>query len=107
MTGSGSAPHPFLQVTIMTNALSRVNSGQTDEPSSNAVDNGNGYRTMEDMCIRCREASASQPLDYCATCSLEAQHEVSVGLRMLEQYLAAWAAFDTWLDGHGRQARGR
>ncbi len=51
------------------------------------------------MCIRCRQAEAPQPLDYCAACSLHARDEVSTGLRMLEQYLAAWAAFDTWLGG--------
>lgn len=63
--------------------------------ASNSVDNGNGKL----MCIRCRQAEAPQPLDYCAACSLHARDEVSTGLRMLEQYLAAWAAFDTWLGG--------
>jgi hypothetical protein len=51
------------------------------------------------MCIRCRQAEAPQPLDYCAACSLHTRDEVSSGLRMLEQYLAAWAAFERWQGG--------
>jgi hypothetical protein len=57
------------------------------------------------MCIRCRQAEA-QPLDYCAACSRHARDEVSSGMRMLEQYLAAWAAFEAWKRGVDDDALG-
>ena len=54
------------------------------------------------MCIRCHRSDTPDYLDYCAACALEARDEVATGLRMLEQYLAAWAAFDRWLETHPR-----
>jgi len=76
----------------MTNRLPAVNGFGDVNAWRTAADNGNGNV----MCIRCRQAEAPQPLDYCAACSLHARDEVSSGMRMLEQYLAAWAAFEAW-----------
>jgi hypothetical protein len=50
-----------------------------------------------DMCIRCGDAEAPQPLGYCTTCALHAKVELTDGFRRMRQYLAAWAAFDEWL----------
>ena len=57
------------------------------------------------MCIRCRQAEAPQPLDYCAACALEARAEVSAGLQRLERYLERWAAFDKWLESRDHKPR--
>ncbi len=48
-------------------------------------------------CIRCREASAVEPLGYCTTCFIDTKLEFAAGLRRLSEYLANWAAFEEWV----------
>jgi hypothetical protein len=50
------------------------------------------------MCIRCKRANAPEPLGLCASCVLHTRVEVSAGFAQLDQYLCAWAAFQSWLD---------
>ena len=59
--------------------------------------------TSEDMntCIRCGDVEAPDAQGYCKECVLEARSEVSAGMRRLTEYLAAWAAFDAWLQDRG------
>jgi hypothetical protein len=54
------------------------------------------------MCIRCQEGQAPEPLGLCAACVLQTRVEISAGLRRLQGYLDAWAAFQTWLAETGR-----
>ena len=57
----------------------------------------------EDMssCIRCGDVETADGEGYCKSCVLEARVEVSAGMRRLGEYLAAWAAFDEWLQARG------
>jgi hypothetical protein len=56
------------------------------------------------MCIRCGEHEAPPGRPYCIHCVFAVRAEVDDGLRQLEEYLDAWAAFDTWCVSHGRAA---
>jgi hypothetical protein len=51
-----------------------------------------------DMCVRCKKASAPEPLGLCASCVVHTRIEVCAGLALLNDYLEAWAAFDRWLE---------
>jgi hypothetical protein len=53
------------------------------------------------MCIQCQAGEAPEPLGLCAACALQVRLECSAGLRRLGLYLAAWAAFDDWLQRQG------
>jgi len=60
-----------------------------------------GYVPVKvNMCVRCGETDAPDPLGYCATCAVQVRVELSDGFKRLRSYLAAWAAFDAWLHGH-------
>jgi hypothetical protein len=50
------------------------------------------------MCVRCRSAKAPEPLGLCGACVMHTRIEVNAGFALLDEYLAAWAAFDHWLD---------
>ena len=50
------------------------------------------------MCVRCKRASAPEPLGLCSSCVMNTRVEVLAGLERLDEYLAAWAAFERWLD---------
>jgi hypothetical protein len=50
------------------------------------------------MCVRCKSAQAPEPLGLCGSCVMHTRVEVIAGLARLDQYLAAWAAFQSWLD---------
>jgi hypothetical protein len=54
-----------------------------------------------DDCVRCHEAKAPEPEGYCSTCAALSKIEVSEGYRRIQRYLAAWAAFDEWLQARG------
>jgi hypothetical protein len=56
------------------------------------------------MCIRCGEHEVPVGRPYCIHCVFAVRAEVDEGLRQLEDYLEAWAAFDTWCVSHGRAA---
>ncbi|HEU5371960.1 MAG TPA: hypothetical protein VFU51_06185 [Gaiellaceae bacterium] len=56
------------------------------------------------MCIRCREHEVPPGRPYCIHCVFAVRAEVELGLRQLEDYLGAWAAFETWCSSHGRAA---
>ena len=50
------------------------------------------------MCVRCKTAKAPDPLGLCGACVMHTRVEVTDGFRLLDTYLAAWAAFARWLD---------
>jgi hypothetical protein len=56
------------------------------------------------MCIRCREHEVPAGRPYCIHCVFAVRAEVDDGLRQLEEYLSAWAAFESWCSLHGRAA---
>jgi hypothetical protein len=56
------------------------------------------------MCVRCHEVDAPGPLGLCAACTIQTRLEIAEGTRRLEEYLAAWAAFEDWLEAHGARA---
>jgi hypothetical protein len=51
---------------------------------------------MNGDCVRCGEQPGIDDLGYCGHCHRLARAEVNLGLRQLERYLAAWAAFRAW-----------
>ena len=53
---------------------------------------------LNDMCVRCKTAKAPDPLGLCGACVMHTRVEVTDGFRLLDTYLAAWAAFARWLD---------
>ena len=50
------------------------------------------------MCVRCGQSEAPEPLGLCEACAIQTRAELSAGFRRLTTYLAAWAAFDQWLQ---------
>jgi hypothetical protein len=56
------------------------------------------------MCIRCGEADAIGELGLCESCAIPTCIEYLTGLERLEGYLAAWAAFEDWLEQRELQA---
>jgi hypothetical protein len=50
------------------------------------------------MCIRCKTVKAPEPLGLCGSCVMHTRVEMSAGFARLGDYLAAWAAFDRWLE---------
>jgi hypothetical protein len=56
------------------------------------------------MCVRCQAAEAPEPLGLCTACALNARVEIVAGLKRLDAYLAAWAAFDDWLERRGPES---
>ena len=50
------------------------------------------------MCVRCRSEKAPEPLGLCGSCVMQTRVEMSAGFARLDEYLAAWAAFQFWLD---------
>ena len=52
-------------------------------------------------CVRCRDATAPDPLGLCSSCSVQLRVELAAGLRRLAEYLGRWAAFDEWCRSHG------
>ena len=48
------------------------------------------------MCVRCGSPHICDPLGLCLNCSIELRHEFYAGLERLNEYLAAWAAFQEW-----------
>lgn len=50
------------------------------------------------MCIRCREVPVESELGLCERCAIPTCAEYLNGLDRLERYLAAWAAFEEWLE---------
>jgi hypothetical protein len=56
------------------------------------------------MCIRCGEHEVPPDRPYCVHCVFAVRAEVDEGLRQLEDYLRAWAAFERWCSSHGRAA---
>jgi hypothetical protein len=63
---------------------------QSDQPEFRPID----------MCVRCKSAKAPEPLGLCGSCVMHTRVEVSNGFALFDRYLAAWAAFDRWLDEH-------
>jgi hypothetical protein len=50
------------------------------------------------MCACCGEVEVYPPLEFCAMCDARLRIEVADGLYRLGRYLAAWAAFQDWLE---------
>jgi hypothetical protein len=48
------------------------------------------------MCVRCGCPHICDPLGLCLSCSIEIRQEFYSGLQRLNEYLAAWAAFQAW-----------
>jgi hypothetical protein len=53
------------------------------------------------MCIRCRDATAPEPLGFCAPCAMHVRVEVTDGFARFAGYLEAWAAWNAWLRSRG------
>jgi hypothetical protein len=51
------------------------------------------------MCIRCGEAEVDHELGICERCALPTCVEYLTGLKRLEEYLEAWAAFRAFESG--------
>jgi hypothetical protein len=73
---------------IVTRASCIRNIGRSEDVSMN-------------MCVRCGEGEAPEPLGFCTSCALQVRVELADGFKRLRGYLAAWAAFDEWLSGRG------
>jgi len=56
------------------------------------------------MCIRCHNATAPEPLGFCAPCAMHVRIEVGDGFRRFAGYLEAWAAWHAWLRRRGLDA---
>jgi hypothetical protein len=52
--------------------------------------------------VRCGERAASEPVGCCPVCLIQTRIEFVAGLRLLGEYLAAWAAFDDWCRAERR-----
>jgi hypothetical protein len=52
------------------------------------------------MCVRCGCPHICDPLGLCLSCSIELRQEFYAGLEELNEYLAAWAAFQEWEAEH-------
>jgi hypothetical protein len=48
------------------------------------------------MCICCGSPHVSEPPGLCISCSIDLRREFYAGLERLNEYLAAWAAFQEW-----------
>jgi hypothetical protein len=48
------------------------------------------------MCVRCGSPHICDPLGLCLSCSIDLRQEIHAGFERLNDYLAAWAAFEQW-----------
>jgi hypothetical protein len=53
------------------------------------------------MCICCDDVEALPGRPYCARCLFAIRADVDRGLRELDDYLRAWAAFGDWCAERG------
>jgi hypothetical protein len=51
------------------------------------------------MCVLCGEHNVPPTRELCVHCAFVVRAQVDDGLRKLEAYLAAWAAFERWCAG--------
>lgn len=57
-----------------------------------------------EMCVRCHWRAACYGDDHCHLCAFATRMEAARGLRRLDEYLGAWAAFEDWLERRGSEA---
>jgi hypothetical protein len=57
-------------------------------------------RLKRAMCALCGSPHISEPPGFCLRCTIEIRREFYAGLERLNEYLAAWAAFEEWEAAH-------